>query len=58
MKIEEVKKKYKKYWKKMQEHLDGITCSYDKDGDLDIPERDLLYAFDMVTKGVSNLEWD
>lgn len=77
MKISLAKKKYKKYWKKMQAHLKGVTASY-SDGELDtkkmqtfsgcsrtpdnevldIPERDLEFAFDMATKGTSDIPWD
>ena len=57
MKISKAKKKYKKYWKRMQEHLKGVTASY-TDGELDIPERDLEFAYDMVTQGKSDIAWD
>jgi hypothetical protein len=57
MKISQAKKRYKKYWKKMEIHLKGITASI-TDGELDIPERDLVYAYDMATKGKSDIEWD
>ena len=57
MKISLAKKKYKKYWKKMEAHLKGITASI-TDGELDIPERDLEFAFDMATKGKSDIPWD
>ena len=57
MKISQAKKKYKKYWKKMQNHLRGVTVSL-TDGELDFPESDLKYAFDMATKGKSDIVWD
>jgi signal transduction histidine kinase len=57
MKISQAKKKYKIYWRKMYKHLRGVTASV-TDEKLDIPERDLEYAFDMVTKGKSNIAWD
>jgi len=41
----------------MQRHLRGITASI-TGGELDIPESDLEYAFDMVTKGKSNIALD
>jgi hypothetical protein len=56
----EAEKKYgKENLKKMQKHLDGITISIDsKTGEEDIPERDLEMAYDMITKGWSNISWD
>jgi signal transduction histidine kinase len=57
MKLSKAKKKYKKYWKKMEVHLKGVTASI-SDGEIDIPERDLEYAFDMATKGKSDIPWD
>lgn len=43
----------------MQKHLDGITVSIDsKTREMDIPERDLERAFDMITKGESSIMWD
>jgi len=57
MKLSLAKKKYKKYWKKMESHLRGVTASI-TDGELDIPESDLQYALDMATKGKSDLAWD
>jgi hypothetical protein len=57
MKISQAKRKYKQHWKRMLKHLRGITASV-TDEELDIPESDLEYAFDMVTKGKSNIVWD
>ena len=57
MKISQAKRKYKQHWKRMLKHLRGVTASV-TDGELDIPESDLEYAFDMVTKGKSNIVWD
>ncbi len=56
----EAKKKYgKNNFKKMQKHLNGITVSINsKTGEINIPERDLEIAYDMITKGSSNLAWD
>jgi hypothetical protein len=56
----EAEKKYgKKNFKRMQKHLNGITISIDpKTGEEDIPERDLEMAYDMITKGYSNIVWD
>jgi hypothetical protein len=58
MKQSTAKKKYKKHWKAMQKHMEGITCVVKKNGELIIPDRDLRYAYDMVTKGSSGIEWD
>lgn len=58
MKEKFAKQRYKKYWKKMAKHLDGITVSKTKNGEIDIPDSDLKRAYDMVTKGHSNIEWD
>ena len=58
MKYKLARKKYKKWWIEMQPHLDGITVCVDKDGDSDIPECDLQRAFEEVTKGHSDIEWD
>ena len=56
----EAEKKYgKKNLKKMEKYMDGITISIDpKTGEEDIPERDLEIAYDMITKGYSNIAWD
>lgn len=54
----EAKKKYKKYWNKMQKHLTGITVGIAKNGENDIPECDLQRAYEEVTKGYSGIEWD
>jgi hypothetical protein len=56
----EAEKKYgKKNFKKMQKYLEGITISINsKTKEENIPERDLELAFDMITKGKSNLFWD
>ena len=56
----EAEKKYgKKMFKKMEEsgELDGITCLI-KGNEIDIPERDLERAYDIVCKGWSNISWD
>ena len=60
MKIKQAEEKYgKKMLKKMEKHLDGITVSIDPETkEIDIPERDLEMAFDMITKGRSNIPWD
>lgn len=61
MKLQEAKKKYKKYWKAMGKYMDGITMSFDIDGDTNIPERDLIYAYNMVMsegKTSGGIEWD
>ena len=43
----------------MQRHLEGITLSIDpKTKEINIPERDLERAFDMIIKGKSNIMWD
>jgi len=43
----------------MQKHLDGITVSIiPKTREVDIPERDLERAFDIITKGESNIIGD
>jgi predicted acetyltransferase len=56
----EAEAKYgKKNLKLMQRYLDGITVSIDsKTNKINIPERDLERAFDMITKGRSNIMWD
>jgi hypothetical protein len=56
----EAEKKYgKKNFKKMQKYLDGITISINsKTREKDIPERDLERAFDMISRGKSNIFWD
>ena len=58
MREKEAKKKYGKFWKKMQEHLAGCTCEVLPDGELDIYEIDLQRTYDLVTKGYSNISWD
>jgi hypothetical protein len=58
MKLSTAKKKYKKHWKAMQKHLEGITCIINKKGETIIPDSDLRYAYDMVTKGESKIIWD
>ena len=49
----------KKMFKRMEERgeLDGITCLV-KGDEIDIPERDLERAYDIVTKGRSSIVWD
>jgi len=42
----------------MQEHLIGITCMINRNGETIIPDSDLRFAHDMVTKGESKLMWD
>lgn len=60
MKIKQAEQKYgKKMFKKMEKYLDGITVLIDpKTKEIDIPERDLEMAFDMLTKGKSDILWD
>jgi len=55
----------KKYGKKMaakmkkSSYLEGITVSIDKNGKMDIPERDIEIAYKDVTgKKISDAEWD
>lgn len=57
MKISLAKKKYKKYWKKMYPHLVGVTAIM-ADGEIDFYESDLQHAYDMATKGKSDIVWD
>ncbi len=56
----EAEAKYgKKNMKLMQKYLEGITiCINPKTKEIDIPERDLERAFDLITKGKSNILWD
>lgn len=53
-----IKKYGKKTYIKMLEFLDGITISYNDNGEADIPESDLELAYDLVSKGRSYREWD
>ena len=58
---EQAKMKYgKKMYKKMlrSKELDGITICLNEKGEIDIPERDLQRAYDLMTEGKSNIEWD
>lgn len=55
----EAEKKYgKKIFKKMQEELAGATLLIKENGELDIPESDLRRAYEIVTKGQSEIPWD
>ena len=53
-----------KYGKKMYEkmnksrELDGITVALKENGEIDIPERDLERAYDIVVRGESDIAWD
>lgn len=60
MNLREAEAKYgKENLKKMQEHLNGITvCINPKTGEEDIPDSDLERAYDIITKGKSNIPWD
>ena len=60
MKIKKAEEKYgKEMLKQMEEYLDGITVSIDPNTkEIDIPQRDLDMAFELVTKGKSNISWD
>jgi hypothetical protein len=60
MELKKAEEKYgKRMFKLMEKHLRGATLSVDpKTKELDIPQRDLDRAFDMVTKGRSDVIWD
>ena len=60
MKENEAIRKYgEKNYKKMCKYMEAITVSVDKDGKIDIPERDLELAY-RQTKGYKPhwSEWD
>ncbi|MEK6833556.1 MAG: hypothetical protein AABY32_05920 [Nanoarchaeota archaeon] len=50
----------RKMFNKMQKsgELNGITVCLNKNGEIDIPSRDLERAYDIITKGWSKIEWD
>lgn len=57
----EAEKEYgKKVFEKMKKsgELNGITVSIRENGEIDIPLRDLKRAYDIITKGWSNIAWD
>lgn len=57
---EAINKYGKKIFKKMQKsgELEGITVCVNKKGEVNIPERDLERAYDIISKGWSKVEWD
>jgi hypothetical protein len=56
----EAEEKYgKANLKKMEKYMEGITVSIDpKTRKIDIPESDLIRAYEMVTKHKSSIPWD
>jgi len=62
MKNEIAEKRFgKRLWKQMGKYMDGITLTFDEDGDTDIPDRDIERAYNLVkSKGKNDggIEWD
>ena len=62
MKSEIAEKRFgKRMWKKMEKYMEGITLTFDEDGDTDIPGRDIEYAYRMAKsngKSSGGMEWD
>ncbi|MBS3091189.1 hypothetical protein J4217_01945 [Candidatus Pacearchaeota archaeon] len=58
-KKEEIKKYGENTYKRMEKHIQGITQSYDKDGQIRIPISDLECAYREATGERTNIgEWD
>lgn len=60
MKESEAIRKYgEETYRRMGKFMNGITVSQDKDGEIDIPERDLEQAYRQLHGGrIHPFEWD